>query len=64
MSWPVLVFDIESIPDVAGLRLLRDAPADHTDSQVYEAWCQERKANNQSDFLPHHLQRVLVISCV
>ena len=25
---------------------------------------QERKENNQSDFLPHHLQRVLVISCV
>ena len=25
MAWPVLVFDIESIPDVQGLRLLRDA---------------------------------------
>ena len=64
MSWPVLVFDIESIPDVAGLRLLRDAPAEHSDQQVYEAWVEERKVKGQSDFMPLHLQRVLVISCV
>ena len=64
MSWPVLVFDIESIPDVAGLRLLRDAPADSSDQQVYEAWVEERKVKGQSDFAPLHLQRVLVISCV
>ena len=64
MTWPVLVFDIESIPDVPGLRLLRGAAPDQTDAQVHEAWAQERKANGQSDFLPHHLQRVLVISCV
>ena len=64
MSWPVLVFDIESIPDVPGLRLLRDAPADSSDQQVYEAWVEERKVKGQSDFAPLHLQRVLVISCV
>ena len=27
MSWPVLVFDIESVPDVAGLRRLREEGA-------------------------------------
>ena len=64
MAWPVLVFDIESIPDVDGLRALRSAPADHTDEQVYAAWLEERKAKGQSDFMPLHLQRVLVISCV
>lgn len=64
MAWPVLVFDIESIPDVAGLRCLSDAPADATDAQVYEAWVQERRDKGQSDFMPHHLQRVLVISAV
>ncbi|HYD75717.1 3'-5' exonuclease [Ramlibacter sp.] len=64
MSFPVLVFDIESIPDITGLRLLRDAPAEHTDAQVWEAWCQERKEKGQGDFAPLHLQRVLVISCV
>ncbi len=64
MSWPVLVFDIESIPDIAGLRALRGAAPDATDAQVYEAWAQERKEKGQSDFMPLHLQRVLVISCV
>jgi hypothetical protein len=27
MAWPALAFDMESIPDIAGLRALRDAPA-------------------------------------
>ncbi len=64
MSWPVLVFDIESIPDVSGLRALRGAPADHTDAQVYDAWVKERADKGQSDFAPLYLQRILVISCV
>ena len=64
MPWPVLVFDIESIPDIAGLRALRgDAPGT-PDEQVYASWLQERKDRGQSDFTPLHLQRVLVISCV
>ncbi|WP_066271525.1 3'-5' exonuclease [Hydrogenophaga palleronii] len=64
MAWPVLVFDIESIPDVAGLRALRGAPAELSDEQVYAAWLAERNEKGQSDFTPLHLQRVLVISCV
>ncbi len=64
MAWPVLVFDIESIPDVAGLRALRGAPAEHTDAQVYGAWAEERKEGGKSDFMPLHLQRVLCISAV
>ncbi|MDB5750909.1 MAG: 3-5 exonuclease [Ramlibacter sp.] len=64
MPWPVLVFDIESIPDIAGLRLLRGVPADIEDPQVYADWAAERKAANQSDFMPLYLQRILVISCV
>ena len=64
MSWPVLVFDIESIPDIAGLRALRHDPPDATDEQVYAAWVQERKDKGQGDFMPLHLQRILVISCV
>jgi len=64
MVWPVLVFDIESIPDVDGLRALRGAPAEETDEQVYAAWLAQRKEKGQSDFMPLHLQRVLVISCV
>jgi 3'-5' exonuclease len=64
MSWPVLVFDIESIPDLAGLRLLGTERADCSDADVYEAWKSERASKGQSDFMPLHLQRVLVISCV
>lgn len=64
MAWPVLVFDIESIPDVAGLRALRGAAPGDTDEQVHAAWLAERKEKGQSDFMPLHLQRILVISCV
>ncbi|MEN9886897.1 MAG: hypothetical protein RL758_1475, partial [Pseudomonadota bacterium] len=64
MTWPVLVFDIESIPDVAGLRQLRGESADKTDVEVYAAYVEERKAKGQSDFMPLHLQRILCISAV
>ena len=64
MVWPVLVFDIETIPDIDGLRLLNPEGHALTDEQVHAAWLQERQAKGQSDFLPLYLQRVLVISCV
>jgi 3'-5' exonuclease len=61
---PVLVFDIETIPDVAGIRTLHGLPADLSDYEVAEFAFQQRRAANGSDFLPHHLQRVVTISCV
>lgn len=64
MTWPVMVFDIESIPDVDGLRALNAAPPEPTDAQVYETWLAGRKEKGQSDFMPLHLQRILVISVV
>ncbi|MDP2019478.1 MAG: 3'-5' exonuclease [Hydrogenophaga sp.] len=64
MSWPVLVFDIESIPDIEGLRALRGESTETSDEQVYAAWLAERKEKGQSDFMPLHLQRILVISVV
>jgi predicted PolB exonuclease-like 3'-5' exonuclease len=63
-SWPVLVFDIESIPDVEGLRALRRIDAGVTDAEVYAAEIADRAARGKDDFMPLHLQRVLVISCV
>ena len=63
-SWPVLVFDIESIPDVAGLRTLRQMDATVDDAGVYAAEIAERKERGKGDFMPLHLQRILVISCV
>lgn len=60
---PVLVFDIETIPDVAGIRNLNELPAELTDHEVAEFAFQQRRASHGSDFLPHHLQRVVTISC-
>ena len=61
---PTLVFDIETIPDVAGLRRLHGLGSDISDAEVAELAFQQRRAQNGSDFLPHYLQRVVTISCV
>jgi len=61
---PILVFDIETIPDVAGLRKLHELPDDLPDAEVAEFAFQKQRAKNGSDFLPHYLQRIVVISCV
>ncbi len=60
---PVLVFDIETVPDVAGLRRLNDLPAELSDAEVAELAFQQRRAKTGSDFLQLHLQRVVSISC-
>jgi predicted PolB exonuclease-like 3'-5' exonuclease len=62
-GWPVLVFDIETIPDIAGLRRLRGADPSATDDEVLATELAERAAAGKSDFMPHALQRVLVIGC-
>ena len=60
----VLAFDIETIPDVAGIRRLHGLPADLPDREVAEVAFQIRRTKTGSDFLPPHLQKVAVISCV
>ena len=64
MAWPVLVFDIETIPDMAGWRRLHGADPALSDAQLHAHWKAEREAHGQSDFMPLYLQRVLCISCV
>jgi predicted PolB exonuclease-like 3'-5' exonuclease len=61
---PVLVFDIETVPDVAGLRRLHDHPDSLSDADVAELAFAARREKTGSDFLPHYLQRVVAISCV
>ena len=61
---PVLAFDIETIPDVAGIRRLHGLPADLPDREVAEVAFQLRRIKTGSDFLPPQLHRVVVISCV
>lgn len=59
----VLVFDIETIPDVAGLRRLHDLPDELAEEEVAEYAFQKRRAAVGNDFLPHYLHRVVTISC-
>ena len=61
---PTLVFDIETIPDIAGLRVLHELDSAVSDAEVAEMAFQMRRQKTGSDFLPHHLQRVAAISCV
>src|SRR4030065_1015649 len=59
---PTLVFDIETIPDVAGLRTLHELDARVSDAEWAEMAFQLPRQKTGSDFLPHHLQRVVAIS--
>src|ERR1044071_8110265 len=63
---PILTFDIETIPDCEGIRKLHGLPEELSDRDVAEVAFQRRRSQSSgaSDFLPVHLQRVVVISCV
>lgn len=60
---PVLAFDIETVPDIAGLRKLHGLGEDIADRDVADMAFQLRRQTTGSDFLPLHLHRVIVISC-
>lgn len=65
---PILAFDIETVPDVAGYRALNGldaAPSDAalSDTDVAEMAYTRRRAQTGNDFLQPHLQRVVAISC-
>jgi len=60
---PILVFDFETVPDVAGLRRAYDAPRELADAPLLEWFMQRRRAQSGSDFMPHHLQRIVAIAC-
>jgi len=61
---PVLVFDIETIPDVAGLRAINEYDETLSDHDVAEMAFQRRRASHGHDFLQVHLHKVVAISCV
>jgi predicted PolB exonuclease-like 3'-5' exonuclease len=61
---PILTFDIETIPDCAGIRRLHDLPEDLPDYDVAEIAAQKRRVQTGNDFLPPYLHRIVVISCV
>ena len=61
---PVLVFDLETIPDISGLRTLLGSDAALSDAEVAAQAFAARREKTGSDFLQHHLHRVAAISCV
>ncbi|MGA7180493.1 MAG: 3'-5' exonuclease [Thiobacillaceae bacterium] len=60
---PVLVFDIETIPDTEGYSCLHDLPADLPGHEVAEMALLARRQQTGNDFLPHYMHRVVAISC-
>ena len=60
---PILVFDIETALDIAGLRRARQVPAELPDSAVIDWFNQQRRAQTGGDFAPHYLQKVVAIAC-
>jgi predicted PolB exonuclease-like 3'-5' exonuclease len=60
---PVLVFDIETVPDVAGIRRIHDIGADVDDAGVVAWFSQRRRATAGTDFAPIYLQQVVAIGC-
>lgn len=60
---PTLVFDIETIPDADGLRVLLNLPADTAAEDVANIALHQRRQHHGSEFLPLHQHRVCAISC-
>src|SRR4051794_40750707 len=60
---PVLVFDIETVPDVIGLRRVHDVPAELSDEALCAWLTQRRRAQSGSEILPLQFQRVVAIAC-
>jgi predicted PolB exonuclease-like 3'-5' exonuclease len=60
---PILVFDIETIPDVDGLRRLHADWKDLSDAEVADLAYADRREKVGTDFLQHHLHRIAAISC-
>ena len=60
---PFLTFDLETVPDVEALRRLRPQWAALDDRALAAQAMAERRERTGSDFLPLHLQRVVVIGC-
>jgi predicted PolB exonuclease-like 3'-5' exonuclease len=61
---PLLAFDIETIPDVAGIRRVHGIGDNVDDAGVVAWFSQRRRASAGTEFGPLHLQQVVAIGCV
>ena len=60
---PILVFDIETVPDIAGIRRVNDIAPAVADADVMAWFAHERRAATGGDFAPLYLQKVVAIGC-
>tara|TARA_Y100001936_G_scaffold200619_1_gene202499 strand:- start:6521 stop:7300 length:780 start_codon:yes stop_codon:yes gene_type:complete len=60
---PVLVFDIETVPDIDGIRKLYGVGSDLSSKDIAEMAFQSRRQVTGSDFLELYLQKIVAISC-
>lgn len=60
----LFVFDIETIPDTDAGRKVLSLDSSLEDQDVAHAMFKLRREQNGSDFLAHHLHRIVAISCV
>jgi 3'-5' exonuclease len=60
---PILVFDLETISDIAGIRRVYDVPAAASDDEALAWFIHQRRAATGSDFAPLYLQQVVAIGC-
>jgi 3'-5' exonuclease len=61
---PILVFDIETVPDCAGIRRIHDIPREMSDIDAMAWYAHARRAATGGEFTPLYLQRVVAIGCV
>ena len=62
---PTLVFDIETIPDLAGFAAVHNLDETSlTQNELVEMTLLARRQKTGSEFMPHHLHRIVAISCV
>ena len=59
-----LVFDLETVPDISGLRKIHALDQTVDDEQVAAMAMQKRRQVTGNDFLPLYLHRIIAISCV
>lgn len=60
----ILVFDIETVPDIDSGRKLYNLDSLHNDDDVAKAMFALRKEKVGNTFLPHYLQKIVAISLV
>lgn len=59
----LLVFDIETIPDVVGLRRLYHWRDEFSDEEIILWYQQKRRSEYGNEFAPIYLQKVIAIAC-